>query len=523
MMLDVDSCFLNSKDGKEEGQDQSVAPDMCPVEGERVSELPDVITSAQTDKSDNSRGSPSLVYDNSPVTLDEAMDTTDDQDNVLKQSEASSTVDQSLENRSSSDDEPSSKTAVEVAESSVDSQSGETVLDDIKLEIRSENNKTVDVESVNVIAYQSDLDQSVEEKRAKHYSHVTDEESTDIVNDINSQERPNSPQETKDLSEGVEDETAKTMVEARDISEELVEIPLDSDSSGNKEETSEEPRLTSTEKEEVKLTDQNTNDNHSSEVVESSSKPGHVHIHLDNISDFDSFQFWRTPIPQLDLDLDIVDGKPQNIHVKARVKDEEHHKVYASEMNVQVTGDRDVNSNLSDSLSDLTVCDKLDNPVINTNRSESVSEEDGLLIHKASVSTVSETDNLYNSAASTSVAGQNENTLTVIDGVVQGKLFTATVNSENFARTLFWRNFVKIKPSRNCKITLSFIDIGNSCLNREIFTPIICLLMLFAKMKFSRKVPNLQYICSIRASTQQNLPWDLGQSQTQTSLLSYRD
>ena len=485
MMLDVDSCFLNSKDGKE-GQDQSVTPDMCPVEGERVSELPDVITSAQTDKSDNSRGSPSLVYDNSPVTLDEAMDTTDDQDNVLKQSEASSTVDQSIENRSSSDepsskttvdqsienrsssDEPSSKTEVEVAESSVDSQSGETVLDDIKLEIRSENNETVDVESVNVIAYQSDLDQSVEEKRAKHYSHVTDEESTDIVNDINSQENPNSPQETKDLSEGAE-ETANTMVEARDTSEELVEIPLDSDSSGNKEETSEEPRLTGTEKEEVKLTDQNTNDNHSSEVVESSSKPGHVHIHLDNISDFDSFQFWRTPIPQLDLDLDIVDGKPQNIHVKARVKDEEHHKVYASEMNVQVSGDRDVNSNLSDSLSDLTVCDKLDNPVINTNRSESVSEEDGLLIHKASVSTVSETDNLYNSAASTSVAGQNENTLTVIDGVVQGKLFTATVNSENFARTLFWRNFVKIKPSRNGKITLSFIDIGNSCLNREIF------------------------------------------------------
>ena len=455
-MLDVNSCFLNSKDGKEGGQDQSVTPDMCPVEGERVSELPDVITSAQTDKSDNSRGSPSLVYDNSPVTLDEAMDTTDDQDNVFKQSEASSTVDQSIENRSSSDepsskttvdqsiekrsssDEPSSKTAVEVAESSVDSlsQSGETVLDDIKLEIRSENNETVDVESVNVIAYQSNLDQSVEEKRAKHYSHVTDEESTDIVNDINSQEKPNSPQETKDLSEG-DEERGKTMVEARDTSEELVEIPLDSDSSGNKEETAEEPRLTSTGKEEVKLTDQNTNDNHSSEVVESSSKPGHVHIHLDNISDFDSFQFWRTPIPQLDLDLDIVDGKPQNIHVKARVKDEEHHKVYASEMNVQVTGDRDVNSNLSDSLSDLTVCDKLDNPVINTNRSESVSEEEGLLIHKASVSTVSETDNLYNSAASTSVAGQNENTLTVIDGVVQGKLFTAAVNSEIFARTLF--------------------------------------------------------------------------------------
>ena len=31
------------------------------------------------------------------------------------------------------------------------------------------------------------------------------------------------------------------------------------------------------------------------------------------------------------------------------------------------------------------------------------------------------------------------------------------------------RNFVKIKPSRNGKITLSFIDIGKSCLRRKFF------------------------------------------------------
>ena len=54
------------------------------------------------------------------------------------------------------------------------------------------------------------------------------------------------------------------------------------------------------------------------------------------------------------------------------------------------------------------------------------------------------------------------------------------------------RSFMKIKPSRNGKITLSFIDIGISCLSREFFTSLICLLMLFAKIKFSRKFPNLQ-------------------------------
>ena len=56
--------------------------------------------------------------------------------------------------------------------------------------------------------------------------------------------------------------------------------------------------------------------------------------------------------------------------------------------------------------------------------------------------------------------------------------------------------FSENKPSRNGKITLSFIDICKPCLNSEFFTSlhVICLLMLFAKIKFSRKFPNLQYM-----------------------------
>ena len=52
------------------------------------------------------------------------------------------------------------------------------------------------------------------------------------------------------------------------------------------------------------------------------------------------------------------------------------------------------------------------------------------------------------------------------------------------------RNLVRINPSQNGKLTLSFIDIGKSCLSHEIFTSLIRLLMLFVKMKFSRKFPN---------------------------------
>ena len=55
------------------------------------------------------------------------------------------------------------------------------------------------------------------------------------------------------------------------------------------------------------------------------------------------------------------------------------------------------------------------------------------------------------------------------------------------------RSFVKIKPSQNGKITLSFTDICISCLGHEFLTWQICLLMLFAKIKFSGKFSNLQY------------------------------
>ena len=56
------------------------------------------------------------------------------------------------------------------------------------------------------------------------------------------------------------------------------------------------------------------------------------------------------------------------------------------------------------------------------------------------------------------------------------------------------RSFVKIKPSQNGEITLSFIGGGKSCVSRELLTSQICLLTLFAKIRFSRKFANLQYL-----------------------------
>ena len=46
------------------------------------------------------------------------------------------------------------------------------------------------------------------------------------------------------------------------------------------------------------------------------------------------------------------------------------------------------------------------------------------------------------------------------------------------------RSFVKISPSRNCEITLSFNNGGKSCPSREFLT---------TQIKFSQQFPNLQY------------------------------
>ena len=57
---------------------------------------------------------------------------------------------------------------------------------------------------------------------------------------------------------------------------------------------------------------------------------------------------------------------------------------------------------------------------------------------------------------------------------------------------VFQKMFVKIESSQIGKITLSFTDIGKSHLCSEFLMSKICVLTLFAKIKFSRNFPNLQ-------------------------------
>ena len=56
---------------------------------------------------------------------------------------------------------------------------------------------------------------------------------------------------------------------------------------------------------------------------------------------------------------------------------------------------------------------------------------------------------------------------------------------------------MKIKSSLIGEITLSFTDASKSCPSRNFLTLQTCLLMLFEKIKFSRKFPNLQYMVEL--------------------------
>ena len=61
-----------------------------------------------------------------------------------------------------------------------------------------------------------------------------------------------------------------------------------------------------------------------------------------------------------------------------------------------------------------------------------------------------------------------------------------TVNSEIFAWVLLLRSFVKIIPLQNGKISLMITDVDKSCPSCEFLTWQICLLTVFAKIKFSQ-------------------------------------
>ncbi|XP_076370654.1 serine/threonine-protein phosphatase 4 regulatory subunit 1-like isoform X4 [Tachypleus tridentatus] len=66
------------------------------------------------------------------------------------------------------------------------------------------------------------------------------------------------------------------------------------------------------------------------------SKDGHLHVRIDSESAFNTFQFWRIPIPDIELDIELA-GNTTNVHVRSRVHDTDHQQICSSDLSVLLT------------------------------------------------------------------------------------------------------------------------------------------------------------------------------------------
>ncbi|XP_068082283.1 serine/threonine-protein phosphatase 4 regulatory subunit 1 isoform X2 [Anabrus simplex] len=93
-----------------------------------------------------------------------------------------------------------------------------------------------------------------------------------------------------------------------------------------------------------------TPENQECQQLRVSDLSGQLRIHAEsgvktNLSDnnkFNTFQYWRVPIPEIELDISLTDNwRPTALHVKAKVKDETTLRTYASELQLNMDVDID--------------------------------------------------------------------------------------------------------------------------------------------------------------------------------------
>ncbi|ODM96970.1 Serine/threonine-protein phosphatase 4 regulatory subunit 1 [Orchesella cincta] len=54
---------------------------------------------------------------------------------------------------------------------------------------------------------------------------------------------------------------------------------------------------------------------------------------------YNTFQYWRIPLPDIELDIGMVEGKPASVHVRAKVEDPKLKLTYASEISVNLSSE----------------------------------------------------------------------------------------------------------------------------------------------------------------------------------------
>ena len=163
-------------------------------------------------------------------------------------------------------------------------------------------------------------------------------------------------------------------------------------------------------------------DNHSNsgDVSTSTSQPVYVHLH--NTEEYNNFQFWRTPLPEVDVDLELVNGVPRAIKITTRLHENDN-TVRTKQISVDVpTSDSQQVTEVTDSLRDIHLEGRESREEGSPDKEDS--DEDELMMHTASVSMVNDETETVTNIGSTHVLGQHleESTMSIINGIVQGEI-----------------------------------------------------------------------------------------------------
>ncbi|XP_077504042.1 serine/threonine-protein phosphatase 4 regulatory subunit 1-like isoform X3 [Amblyomma americanum] len=118
-----------------------------------------------------------------------------------------------------------------------------------------------------------------------------------------------------------------------------------------------------------------------------------VHVDSGSDSDFNAFQFWRMPIPELEVDIEFLGNRPTAVHVRAKSQSQGN-RCFSSDLSVEVLGDNGKPINTSGDL------DLNQDGAISSQR---LSGDSTLRIRTASLSSLTSADQECNILLSSSV------------------------------------------------------------------------------------------------------------------------
>ncbi|KAK3581114.1 hypothetical protein CHS0354_033907 [Potamilus streckersoni] len=294
-----------------------------------------------------------------------------------------------------------------------------------------EENNNADLQTDSLVLIDENANKS---NQRNEKSSATDEKMLTVVSGVESTSDEKLLTEEADQKSSTSDE--KLLTEEAD-QESTSDEKLLTEEADQKSSTSDEKLLTEEADQEStsdeKLLTEEADQESSTSDEKLNEHSGNVHIHSENLCSFNSFQYWRTPLPELNLDFNLINGQQKNILDTAKVKDDSLHKVSAAEMNMKETNatqQDQINFILDGTASSIRICDSNESgssKISSTNysstscTSESVVEDSGVKVQTALVCNVNDAEETLENLGRTNVQGQQlgEGSMNILEGGIQ--------------------------------------------------------------------------------------------------------